>query len=134
MISFTIASNGLNMVRLAFQRSNLSVYYYVYLLLSSSLLALFAKCTILQYIRTNTKQKYFLLSNYQNIFQIYVTKPLCTTSCFFNEHLRRKIGNNIRQQTKSPFETGLMLTLLKQEQTDSLSALGKSKSGRRRGA
>ena len=34
------------MVRLAFQRSNLSIYYYVYLLLSSSFLALSAKCTI----------------------------------------------------------------------------------------
>jgi hypothetical protein len=35
-------SNGLNMVRLAFQRSNLSNYYCVYLLLSSSYLALSA--------------------------------------------------------------------------------------------
>jgi hypothetical protein len=42
-------SNGLqrlNMVRLAFQRPKLSIYNYVYLLLSSSVLAPFAKCTI----------------------------------------------------------------------------------------
>jgi len=38
--------NVLNMVRLAFQRSKFSVYYYVYLLLSSLFLALSAKCTI----------------------------------------------------------------------------------------
>ena len=34
------------MVRLAFHRSYLSIYYYVYLLLPSSFLALSAKCTI----------------------------------------------------------------------------------------
>jgi len=38
--------NGLNMVRLAFQRSIFSIYNYVYLLLLSSYLALSAKCTI----------------------------------------------------------------------------------------
>ncbi len=38
--------NGLNMVRLAFQHSNLPIYYYIYLLISSSILALSAKCTI----------------------------------------------------------------------------------------
>ena len=38
--------NGLNMVRLAFQRSKFSGLHYVYLLLSSSFLALSAKCTI----------------------------------------------------------------------------------------
>ncbi|RAJ24528.1 hypothetical protein LX77_02082 [Gelidibacter algens] len=41
-----ITANDLNMVRLAFQRSKFSVYYFVYLLLSSSYLALSAKCTI----------------------------------------------------------------------------------------
>ena len=39
-------SNGLDMVRLAFQRSNFSIYYYLYLFLSSSLLAPSAKCAI----------------------------------------------------------------------------------------
>jgi hypothetical protein len=34
------------MVRLAFQRPKLSIYNYVYLLLSPSVLAPFAKCTI----------------------------------------------------------------------------------------
>jgi len=38
--------NGLNMVRLAFQHSNFSIYYYVSLSLSSSYLALSAKCPI----------------------------------------------------------------------------------------
>ena len=37
---------GWNMVRLAFQRSNFSIYYYVCLFLLSSFLALSAKCTI----------------------------------------------------------------------------------------
>ncbi len=39
-------ANVLNMRRLAFYHSNLSIYYYVYLLLSSLILALSAKCTI----------------------------------------------------------------------------------------
>ena len=41
-----ILANGLNMVRLAFQRSNFSILHYIYLLLSSLFLALSAKCTI----------------------------------------------------------------------------------------
>ena len=41
-----MVANGLNMVRLAFQRSKLSIHHDVYLLLSASLLALSAKCTI----------------------------------------------------------------------------------------
>ena len=41
-----MVANVPNMVRLAFQRSNFSAYYYVYLLLSSSILVLSAKCTI----------------------------------------------------------------------------------------
>jgi hypothetical protein len=45
-IFFSIAAHGLNMVRLAFQCSNFSNYYYVSLLLSSSILVLSAKCTI----------------------------------------------------------------------------------------
>jgi hypothetical protein len=46
MVFLRLAYNGLNMVRLAFQYSKLSIYYYVYLYLSSSFLALSAKCTI----------------------------------------------------------------------------------------
>jgi hypothetical protein len=42
----SIAYNDLNMVCLAFQHSNFSIYYYVDLLLSYSFLALSAKCTI----------------------------------------------------------------------------------------
>ncbi len=38
--------NGFNMVRLTFQRSNLSIYHYVHLLLLISLLVLSAKCII----------------------------------------------------------------------------------------
>ena len=45
-LNFGVSLNGLNMVRSAFQRSKSSVYYFVYLLLSSSYLALSAKCTI----------------------------------------------------------------------------------------
>ena len=43
---FQITGNVLNMVRLAFQRSNLSIYYNAYLFLPYSFIALSAKCTI----------------------------------------------------------------------------------------
>jgi len=46
LFSNIIFDNGLNMVRLAFQRSKFSGLHYVYLLLSSLVLALSAKCTI----------------------------------------------------------------------------------------
>ena len=55
--------NGLNMVRLAFQCSKFSIYYYVYLLLSPSYLALSAKCTIFGVTNCN-------LVNLKNIVQI----------------------------------------------------------------
>ncbi|WP_297708045.1 hypothetical protein, partial [uncultured Eudoraea sp.] len=41
-----IRHNDLNMVRLPFQRTNSSIYQYVYLLLASSILSLSAKCPI----------------------------------------------------------------------------------------
>ena len=45
-IVILIKANGLNMVRLAFWNASFSTYYKSYLLLSSSILALSAKCTI----------------------------------------------------------------------------------------
>jgi len=43
---FLLGGSVLNIVRLAFQCSNLSIYFYIFLPLLSSLLALSAKCTI----------------------------------------------------------------------------------------
>ena len=64
IIVLLIEYNGFNMVRLAFQRFDLSIYCYVYLLLQSSLLTLPAKCTIfvveLNPYRDNLFTTYFL--------------------------------------------------------------------------
>jgi|GEM_PF-6012107 len=43
---FLLMRYGFNMVRLAFQHSKPSIYYYVYLMLRYSYLVLSAKCTI----------------------------------------------------------------------------------------
>jgi hypothetical protein len=55
--------NGLNMVRLAFQRSKFSIYCYFYLLLSSLILALSAKCTIFFVTGRN-----YYSTNFLNVF------------------------------------------------------------------